>query len=156
MISKIKNYVKEIISFIVILLILSNVMSYYRATDLNKEKFPLENISLENKPLLIHFWAVWCPTCKIEASNIEMLSKDYHVITIAVNSGEDKNINEYLESNNLTFNVINDKDSVYAKKFNISVFPTTLIYDKNKNLVFSEVGYTSTIGLYIRMWWANF
>jgi hypothetical protein len=52
--------------------------------------------------------------------------------------------------------VVNDKDGYYAKKFNISGYPTTFIYDKNKNLSFSEVGYTSILGLRLRMWWSNF
>jgi len=51
--------------------------------------------------------------------------------------------------------VINDKNAFYANKYNIKVYPTTLIYDKNKNLIFSEVGYTSTFGLKIRLWWAG-
>ena len=40
--------------------------------------------------------------------------------------------------------------------FNISVFPTTIIYDKNRDIVFSDVGYTTTPGLCLRMKWANF
>ncbi len=43
-----------------------------------------------NKPILLHFWATWCPTCKFEAPNIEKVSKDYEVITIAVQSGTKK------------------------------------------------------------------
>jgi len=109
----------------------------------------------DDKPLLIHFWATWCPTCKLEASNIEAISKQYNVITIAVNSGSNREIKEYLGENGFTFNVVNDKESIYASKFNIAAYPTTFIYDKNRDLVFSEVGYTSTIGLYLRMWWAG-
>ena len=54
------------------------------------------------------------------------------------------------------FKVVNDEYSDFAYRFNIKVFPTTLIYDKDKNLKFSEVGYTSTFGLYLRMWWSNY
>ncbi|MEO1954179.1 MAG: redoxin domain-containing protein, partial [Campylobacterales bacterium] len=73
------------------------------------------------------------------------------VLTIAVNSGSTKDIKDYMKERNLTFRFINDKDAYLAKKFNISAYPTTFIYDKDKKLVFSEVGYTSTLGLYIRM-----
>ena len=104
---------------------------------------------------MVHFWATWCPTCKLEASNIQEISKSYNVITIAVQSGSDKEIQKYLDDNNLDFKFINDKNSDYAKKFKVDVFPTTLIYDKDKNLIFSEVGYTSTLGLKLRMWLAD-
>ena len=158
--SKIKKYLKEGLVFIVVLTIAMNAMSYYRSLDLNKEKLTIESFELldnksyqipTDKPVLVHFWATWCPTCKFEAPNIEKISKDYEVITVAVQSGSKKEIQNYLEEHNLTFNVVNDNDGVYARKFNIQVFPTTFIYDKQKNLKFSEVGYTTTAGLYSRM-----
>ena len=65
-------------------------------------------------------------------------------------------IEKYLKEHNLSFKVVNDEYSDFAYRFNIKVFPTTLIYDKDKNLKFSEVGYTSTLGLYLRMWWSNY
>lgn len=155
MIKKWKHFTKEIFSFVIIVIILANIVSFYRSTSLNKEQLPLKNITLDEKPILIHFWATWCPTCKLEAANIQKISEKYRVITIAVQSGDDTKIQKYLDENSLDFFVINDFDGSYSKKFNISVFPTTLIYNKNRNLLFSEVGYTSTLGLYLRMWWAS-
>jgi len=159
-----KKYIKEIVSFVIILTILANIVSYYKSTDLNKDTLDLTTIKLlddtlytldKQKPILIHFWATWCPICDVEASNIQKISNNFEVITIAVDSTSTTEIKNYLEKNNLNFKVVNDLDKQYAKKFNISVFPTTFIYDKNKKLVFSEVGYTSTIGLYLRMIWAS-
>ncbi|WP_072681773.1 protein disulfide oxidoreductase [Arcobacter sp. LA11] len=158
---KIKKYIKEGIIFIVVLTIALNAMSYYRSLDLNKDKLDFESVKLlddttiynipKDKPILVHFWATWCPVCKVEAPNIEKISKDYEVITIAVQSGDKEEIQRYLDERDLSFKVVNDKDGFYSRKFNIKVFPTTLIYDKNRNLKFSEVGYTSTAGLYSRM-----
>ena len=137
------------------LVLIANILSFYKSMDLNKKKFDIKNISLNDKPILVHYWATWCPTCKVEASNIQTISQTYNIITIAVQSGSDAKVKKYLDDNNLDFKVINDTDGFYSKKFNIKVFPTTLIYDKNKNLLFSEVGYTSTVGLRLRMWWAS-
>lgn len=157
---KIKKYIKEILLFIVLVGVLSNAISYYKSLELNKDKLNITTFKLldgsryntpKSKPLLIHFWATWCPTCKLESSNIEKISKDYEVITIAVQSGTKKEIQNYLKKHELSFKVVNDTDGFYAQKFNIQTFPTTLIYDKDKNLKFSEVGYTTTAGLYSRM-----
>ena len=152
---KIKHYLKEVVLFIVVMTIFANVISLYKANDLVKQPLDINYEFKENKPILIHFWATWCPTCKLEASNIQKISQDYEVLTIAVNSGSTKEIKKYMDERGLTFRFINDADGYFAKKFNISAYPTTFIYDKDKNLVFSEVGYTSTVGLYLRMWWAN-
>jgi thiol-disulfide isomerase/thioredoxin len=157
---KVKKYFKEAIVFVFTLMIIMNIISYYRALDLNKESLDIKSFMLidnteylipDNKKILVHFWATWCPTCKFEASNIEKISKDYEVITVAVQSGSREQIQKYLDDNELTFKVVNDENAVYSKKFNIKLFPTTLIFDKNKELKFSEVGYTSTAGLYSRM-----
>lgn len=157
---KIKKYLKEGLIFILMLIIALNAISYYNSLDLNKEKLTIQSFKLlddsiytlaNDKPILVHFWATWCPTCKLEASNIEKISKDYEVITIAVQSGTKEEIEKYLDEHKLNFKVVNDDDGFYSQMFNIKAFPTTFIYDKNKNLKFSEVGYTSTAGLYSRM-----
>lgn len=153
--TKIKHYLKEIAILFIMVFITLNAVSYYRSLDLNKDKFPIENIVLEEKPLLVYFWATWCPICKIVSPSIEKISKDYQVLSIAIDSGTHEEIQDYLKKNNLTFDYINDEDYTYLRKFNIQVFPTTIIYDKYKNVVFTEVGYTSHIGLIFRMWWAS-
>ena len=68
---KIKHYAKEIIYFLIFITIISNVMSLYKSKDLNSAPLTLSSLELINgstytfdkeKPILIHFWATWCPT----------------------------------------------------------------------------------------------
>jgi len=162
---KIKHYLKEILLFTFTLTVVANLMSIYRSQSLNNESLNIENFKLinntiytldKNRPILIHFWATWCPTCKVEASNINLLSKHYQVLTIAVKSGTDYEIKKYLDEHAYTFKVVNDKDGTLSQKFKVAGYPTTFIYDKEQKLRFSEVGYTSTIGLYIRLLWSSY
>ena len=161
---KLRHFIKEILLFLLILTIFANGISFYKSTDLNKQALQLTATTLldgseyklpTDKPILIHIWATWCPTCKLEASNIQTISQYYNVLTIAVKSGSNAQIKKWMLENEYTFNVVNDSNGVVASKFNIEVFPTTFIYDKDKRLAFSEVGYTSTWGLFFRMWWAS-
>lgn len=162
--TKLKKYIKEIITLFVVIVISSNALSLYKSRSLTAEVLKIDSFKLINnqtldvmhdKPILIHLWATWCPICKVEASNIQTLSEHFQVITIAVKSGTNSEIKEFLDKSNYTYNVVNDTSGELSSKFNISVFPTTLIYDKDKNLVFSEVGYTSTLGLWLRMLWST-
>ena len=150
----------EIVKVLILLFILSNVMSYLRQPELDSMQLPKINVQLldgsqfaveEGKPLVIHFWATWCPTCKVEASNIESVSKKYNVLTIAVSSGSDEKVKAYMQEHEFTFNVLNDVEGTWAKKFNVEAYPTTFIYDAKGELIFSEVGYTTTVGLLGRL-----
>ena len=162
---KIKKYAKELVLFFIVMTIFANALSLYRSLDLNKNRLTISTVTLlgdrkytlqKDKPVLIHFWATWCPVCKAEAGNIQTISENFQVITIAVKSGNDSELKEYLNSRNLNYRVINDSDGKISSDFDISVFPTTIIYDKNGDVAFSDVGYTSTFGLWLRMWWASY
>lgn len=162
---KLKKYIKEILSFIVMMSIFANVISLYKAQDLNNESISQVNLTLidgskytfpNDKPILVHFWATWCPVCKIEASNIQTIASKYEVLTIAVKSGSNDSIQAYMNDKDLSYKVHNDNDGFLAQKYKVPAYPTTFIYNKKGELVFSEVGYTSTFGLFIRMLWASF
>jgi len=162
----IKHWAKEIVLTALLLFVVANVISYIRAPKLpdqtlSKISTVLTNEELystfddEGKPLLIHFWATWCPTCKLEAGNIQRISEHFSVLSIAVKSGSDTEINDYLNEHDLDFKVINDEHAILSKKFSVEAFPTSFIYNKEGKLSFTEVGYTSTVSLYLKMWWAK-
>ena len=65
-----KKVLKEILKYIVLLVIVLNIVSYYKSIDLNKEKLDIKTFTLidgsefnlqNDKPILINFWATWCP-----------------------------------------------------------------------------------------------
>jgi len=162
--NKIKKYTKEIILFSILLFVMSNAISLYRSTDLNKVELLLSDVTLiegksytinNKKPIMIHFWATWCPICKVEASNIQQISEDFQVLSIATQSGSDEEIKNYQKENGVNFMVINDQDGSLTKSYGVTVFPTTIIYDTNQNVAFSDVGYTSTWVLWIKMFWSS-
>jgi len=162
---KLKKYIKEIITLLIVVIVSSNIISLYKSRSLTADLLQVNSIELmnhriynvdKNKPILVHIWATWCPICKIEASNIQMLSEHFNVLTIAVKSGTSQEIKAFLDKNNYTYNVVNDAQGELSSQFNISAYPTTFVYDKNQKLIFSEVGYTSTIGLWLRMLWAGY
>ena len=147
-----------------ILTILLNILSYYKSLDLNKQSFTLQSLKLidqeifnvkKDKPLLVYVWATWCPICKIESNHIQTLSNYFEVLTIAVDSGSDEDLKKYLMENNFNFKVYNDKNRAISSQMNIKGYPTIFIYDKQKQLQFTDVGYTSTFSLYLKMLWAG-
>lgn len=106
-------------------------------------------------PLLIHFWASWCPICHMEQNIIQSLSQDYPVIGIAMSSGDEKEVMKYLQQQGLSFPVINDPDGEIARRFGVTGVPVSFVVDEHNQVRFVESGYTTAWGLRLRMWLAN-
>ena len=158
--SKIKSFFKEVLLGVIALVIIANVISYFRKPHLDSTLLPKIEVTLidgkkftpqTNKPLMLHFWATWCPTCRTEAQNIQSVSQKYEVLSVVVKSGNNKELINYMQKNSLNFRVLNDENGKWARQFKIKAFPTTFIYNKKHHLEFSEVGYTTTLGLLGRM-----
>ncbi|NOX51889.1 MAG: redoxin domain-containing protein [Gammaproteobacteria bacterium] len=124
-----------------------------RATTLQQQDFNL--YSAQPKPILIHFWATWCGICKLEQDSIEALSKDYHVMTIAMQSGSDHDVKSYLYEHNLSFAVINDKQGTFVGQYGVVGVPASFVIDRNNKIMASEMGYTTPWGLRLRLWLAD-
>lgn len=160
-----KKYLKELALLIVIVTIFSNILSLYRSKDVNNTSLALQNLTLMdgslytpvmNKPFILYFWGSWCPICKITSPNIQTLSAYYNVIGIAVKSGSNDDIKNYLREHNFSFNTLNDNNAELAKAMQVSAFPTIMIYDANGKLFCSDVGYTTTFMLFVKSFLAGF
>lgn len=160
-----KRYYRWLAEFILILIIITAARLWMQrdivsgtapnvsAVTLTGQHFDLYQD--KNRPILVHFWASWCPVCKLEQSNIQNMSQDYPVITIAMQSGNDDEVMQFMKEENLTFNVINDELGIISQRYNIRGVPVSFIVGKDNKISFVEVGYTTEPGLKLRMWWAG-
>lgn len=113
---------------------------------------PFDISQPRKEPLLIHFWATWCPICHLEQNSIQAISRDYPVISIAMNSGDNTSVKEFLQQQGLDFSVIDDPDGELARRFGVTGVPVSFIVDKQNQIRYAERGYTSEWGLRLRLW----
>lgn len=111
--------------------------------------------AVHEKPVLLHFWASWCSICKLSQENIARLNRDYRVITVAMESGPKSEVAAYLKSNGLDFPVIVDQSGDLAEKFGVNAVPTSFVLAPDGLIRFTESGYTTTLGLKLRLWLAS-
>ncbi|BAS67466.1 redoxin domain-containing protein [Bathymodiolus septemdierum thioautotrophic gill symbiont] len=111
---------------------------------------------LPEQATLIHFWATWCGICQLENDNIQALSKDYKVLNIAMQSGTDAELKVYAEKHNMQINnIINDNSGSLARLFGVRATPSSFFINTKGRIQFVEVGYVTTFGYKIRLWWAS-
>jgi len=107
------------------------------------------------QPTLIVFWADWCPVCKAEEGNIEAITKDHRVLSVAMQSGDAAAVSTHLKERELTQPALVDSDGRHADNWKVRGVPTHFIVDGDGNVRFRVVGYATTPGLRARLWWAE-
>jgi peroxiredoxin len=106
-------------------------------------------------PVLVHFWATWCPICRTEEGSIDSLAEDYSLLTVATGSGTAAEIRKYMIENELGFPVMMDEDGLLGTAWGVRGVPSSFIIDADGQIRYVSVGYSTELGLRFRMWLAG-
>ena len=102
-------------------------------TNGRNETFRFED--LKGKPIVLNFWATWCPACLAELPELKSLyneiSDEVHIICI---STEDKKTIREKNFFELYGNMIHVAQGV-PESLSFAAYPTTFILDRNLNIV---------------------
>lgn len=122
---------------------------------INGSHYDLAALSADG-PVLVYFWATWCPVCQLTSPLMSTFSHDYPVISIAMRSGEDEKLQQYITAKGYEFSVINDMHGQLTAPWHIGVTPTIAIVVNGK-IVSVTSGVTTSMGLRARLWfYGNF
>ena len=116
---------------------------------------PVTLADYRGKPVLLHFWATWCGVCKIEQHNIDALTRDVPVLSVASQSGDVSEVGAFVREHGIAPRVVVDEESTLARRFGVHAFPATFVIDGSGAIRHVEVGYTTELGLRARMWLAG-
>ena len=127
------------------------------------EKFPLPNINFElidgdeitfkelvnEGPLLVHFWAMWCSPCKKEMYHLDKLLKKYKkygLNVVCVNTDKTRSIPKakaYTRQKRYSLKIASDPSLNILKRLNVNVMPTTFIFNNKGEVLYKREGYIS-------------
>lgn len=99
------------------------------------------------KPVVLNFWASWCPPCKSEMPHFEAAYKentDIQFLMVNMTSGDTRaDAEKLIEDEGYTFPVLFDTDGDAAMTYGASSLPVTFFIDKNGDMVTYAVGMLS-------------
>ena len=102
---------------------------------------------LFGKPIVLNFWASWCPPCKGEMPEFNKVygevGQDITFIMVDLVDGQRETQEkgaQYVKGEGFTFPVYFDTEQEAANKYGISSIPTTIFIDKDGYIVTGAQG----------------
>ena len=117
-----------------------------------------ELLSLPEPPgqaMAVHFWATWCGICAVMDGSVDSLAAGGRVLTVALQSGGREEVRQHLEAQGLGFTAILDDDGANAVAWGVRGVPTTFFVAADGTIRDVTVGYTSWLGMWVRLWLAG-
>ena len=98
----------------------------------------------KGQPIIINFWATWCPPCRAEMPSMERAwnkIKDEGIAMLAINVGEDEDtVFTFLGDYPANFTILLDQSGVVSEQWPVLGLPTTFIISPDGQLVYRAIG----------------
>ncbi|WP_395750550.1 TlpA family protein disulfide reductase [Prosthecobacter sp.] len=99
-----------------------------------KEKAP----SFAGKPLIVEFWATWCPPCRASIPHLNEVYKKFQpkgLEIIGVTDEDRPTVSKFLKEVPINYHVAFDNGGKFSKPFGIKGIPHAMILDKDGKVV---------------------
>lgn len=109
--------------------------------DLDGNKVNLKD-KYEKQPVLLYFWATWCPHCRKAPEKLKKLMGKYGsdkllILAINVGSGDSlERVKRYRDKNCIPYTILYDKGSQVTKNYNVRGIPLFILVDTDGYIVY--------------------
>ncbi len=113
---------------------------------------------LAGKSVVLNFWATWCAPCKDELPTLQTLHdiSDAHTVVLTINVRESAaRAARYMQTTGMTFPVISDAKGELAKRWGVTVYPTTILIAPNGQARWRIMGDVDWSGAQANAWLAE-
>ncbi|WP_230658586.1 protein disulfide oxidoreductase [Psychrobacter sp. I-STPA10] len=161
--SKAYSWLKTLLGYLLIFIIIYSVVNWWRQpvmpanpqlelTDYQWQSVDIAALS-QKSPVLVYFWGSWCGVCKHTSPTINTLANEgnYPVVTIAVQSGDNGELSQYMQHKGFSFTTINDEDGAIFANWQGQVTPSYVIL-KDGEMKQGLTGIQPLWSLKLRLW----
>lgn len=108
-----------------------------------------------SEAFVLYVWATWCPICKTVEGSIDAVARDASVLTVAMRSGDGAQVGRFLAARGYRWTTLVDDDARLSRQLGVDAVPTLIFVDRAGRVRAVTQGYTSEIGIRLRLWWAG-
>jgi peroxiredoxin len=96
------------------------------------------------RPVIVNFWATWCPPCREEMPSMErawVRLREQGVAMVAINVGEDEEtVFRFTADYPVTFPLLLDRDGVVVERWPVRGLPSTFVVDPDGRVAYRAIG----------------
>lgn len=105
---------------------------------------PVKLSDFKGKPVLVNFWATWCPSCKVELPEIAQVYHQYKsqgLTVLGINMREDsQTIKNYLAGTDYNWTMLMDSNGQLVNNYGVVGYPTTFFIDRKGFIRYIYIG----------------
>ncbi|GHA39737.1 protein disulfide oxidoreductase [Photobacterium aphoticum] len=161
-----KRWLKEAVWMLVFVTVVSMGIDFWRSRDLPTDTIPTPHVQTllgeqvdllalsQDKPVMLYFWGTWCSVCRFVSPSVNWMADNagdnYEVISVAINSGDNRRLAAYLDTHDYHFDTVNDQRGQLMQAWGFKAVPSIVILNNGK-IDSVTTGFTSPLGLWLRM-----
>lgn len=119
-----------------------------KVKDLKGKLVNIQNLSNDDNPIVISFWATWCKPCKKELNTIAEVYEDWQEETgvklVAVSIDDSRSaskVKPYVNASGWDYEVFIDSNRELARALGVSTVPHTFLLNGEGSIVWEHKGY---------------
>lgn len=121
--------------------------SHFKTTDINGNKINTKRLA--GKIIVLNFWFINCPPCRMEMPELSNLSDSYKsdssIVFLAIALDKKYDLEQFLNGTHFGYAIIDDGRFI-ADQYRINSYPTNVIVDQKGKVYFHSSGLsTSTV-----------
>lgn len=116
--------------------------------DFSLEDLKGESISLSSfrgKPVILNFWATWCPYCRKERDHLKKLYEDYSdkklvIVSVSIDRSLET-LRKFMKKKPAPFIILYDGEGKVASQFQVAGLPTSFLINRDGVIERKFTGY---------------